>query len=206
MPEFQYQLIPYEINSKHKLLIPDPAEVKAVHDQSAQSDGEVEFPYWTRIWPSAKGMAEYLLEEPHLIQNKRVVELGAGLGLPSFSVAHLAKSVVISDASRGAVQLLDINIQSIGWLHASALQIDWNNHHLPIPETDMLLLSDVCYDPSQYGRLLQLVEMYKNLGAGVRITAPQRISTGTFHELLSHLIVKTFLKKIGETQIAFFVL
>jgi predicted nicotinamide N-methyase len=154
MPEFQYQLIPYEIHSNCKIFIPDPAEVKAVHDQSAQSEDEAEFPYWTRIWPSAKGMAEYLFEDSCWIQNKRIMEFGAGLGLPSFSVAHLAKSVVVSDASRGAVQLLDINIKSIGCLHASALQIDWNYHHQPISGIDTLLLSDVCYDPHQYDGLL----------------------------------------------------
>ena len=46
-------------------------------------------PHRAFVWPSAKLLSEYLLKHPDLIRNKRVVELGCGLGLPSFA-AHFA--------------------------------------------------------------------------------------------------------------------
>ncbi len=206
MSDFLYHLIPHKVKSGCILLLPDPVEVKSVYDKCRLDGKPVEFPYWTRIWPSAKVMAEFLMEQPKWILNKNIAELAAGIGLPSFALAHLAQTILVSDGSADAVKLLDINIQSNGLQNVSAAQIDWNNLHKPIPGIDSLLLSDVCYDPHHYDGLLQLIKSYKNQGTDILITAPQRISTVPFHQLLSPLLKQTFLKTIDDTEIALFIL
>lgn len=206
MSDFLYQLIPHKIKSGCSLLLPDPVEVKSVYDKRRLDGKPVEFPYWTRIWPSAKVMAGYLMEQPSWIHNKNIAELAAGIGLPSFAVAHLAQTIIVSDGSADAVKLLDINIQSNGLQHVSAAQIDWNNHRQPLPGIETLLLSDVCYDPHQYDGLVQMLKSYKNQGTDILITAPQRISTVPFHQLLSPFLKQTFLKTIDDTEIALFIL
>lgn len=206
MSDFLYQLIPHKIKSGCTLLLPDPTDVEAVYGLSRLNGDLVEFPFWTKIWPSAKAMAEYLMEQPSWVLKKNIMELAAGIGLPSFSVAQLAQSIVVSDGSADAVLLLDINIQSNGLQNVSAVQVDWNINHVPVSGIDTLLLSDVCYDPAQYDGLLQLIKSYINQGTEIIITAPQRISTVSFHQLLSPLLKQTFLKTIDETEIALFIL
>jgi predicted nicotinamide N-methyase len=206
MQDFQYNLMPYTLKTGISLHVPDPVEVRTKYERQAHAGKEVEFPYWSRIWPSAKAMADYILEEPSWIKDKMILELAAGIGLPSFTAAHLALSIVVSDATPDAVKLLGYNIRSNGLQHVSAEQIDWNNHPIPIPGINTLLLSDVCYDPTQYGQLLKLVESYKNQGTAILITAPERMSTAPFHNLLSPWLKKTFVRISGDTEIAFFVL
>jgi predicted nicotinamide N-methyase len=202
----QYSAVRITVTPNLSLLIPDPDEVRNMYEAEMMKANQILFPYWTKIWPSAKALAKFLIEQPYWIQNKKIVELAAGIGLPSFTIAHIAQSVVVSDASTDAVKLLDFNIILNGLQNASALQIDWNNHPEPIPQTDTLLLSDVCFDPSQYDGLLKLLKAYKNQGTDIVISAPERMSTVPFHQLLSPLLKKTVLEKIDNTDIAIFIL
>ena len=92
-----------------------------------------------------------------MIQNKHVLEIGAGIGLPSLMMAGVAKSIQISDYDKEAVALLQKNIEHLQLQNAEALQLDWN----AIPENlqpDVILLSDVNYDPGQFDVLIHLID------------------------------------------------
>ena len=102
MDTLKYNLNLYESLQGIKLLIPDPADVKSDYEEKLKAFEKPVFPFWTRIWPAALAMSAYLMEESNWIANKHVLELGAGIGLPSFTAARFAKSVVISDADGDA--------------------------------------------------------------------------------------------------------
>jgi predicted nicotinamide N-methyase len=204
MKKFKYILNQYESSSGIQLLIPDPADVKSVYEQTASRADSRIFPYWTRIWPAARVMSTYLLEEKNWVAGKHVLELGAGIGLPSFTAAPFAKSVVVSDVDSDAVELLNKNILSSNLNDMSAIQANWNNHIIPNPNINTLLLSDVCYDPSQYDQLVKLILSYKDQGSAILITAPQRISSATFHTLLSPWIKLALIRKVNDVEVALF--
>jgi predicted nicotinamide N-methyase len=186
------------------LQIPDPADVKSVYEKtSATSDTRI-FPFWTKIWPAALVMSAYLVEEVHWVAGKHVLELGAGIGLPSFTVARFAKSITISDADEIAVELLKKNIQSLNLNNVSAIQANWNTHNLPFKGVDTLLLSDVCYDPAQYDQLVRLILSYKEQGTDILITAPKRTSTASFYALLSPWIKLSFTRTVNSVEVALF--
>jgi predicted nicotinamide N-methyase len=51
--------------------------------ESVRTERDLEqFPYGLMLWASAIGLAERLAEEPVLVRGKRVLEIGAGVGLP----------------------------------------------------------------------------------------------------------------------------
>lgn len=54
-------------------------------------------PYFGILWPSSEALAHYIFEHKKLFQNKRVLELGAGLGLPSLVAAHVGAEVTATD-------------------------------------------------------------------------------------------------------------
>ena len=63
----------------------------------------IAFPYWSKVWPSAEALALFILQHPEYIAGKMVVELGAGLGLPSLVAAQMAASVLCTDYEPEAV-------------------------------------------------------------------------------------------------------
>jgi predicted nicotinamide N-methyase len=204
MKTFKYNLISYKSLSGIQLLIPDPADVKSCYEETDVADDARIFPFWTKIWPAALAMSAYLLEEKHWVADKHVLELGAGIGLPSFTAAQFAKSVVVSDADTDAVELLNKNSQSMNLNNVSAMQANWNTHIIPFPGVNTLLLSDVCYDPEQYDQLVRLILSYKEQGTDILISAPQRISTASFHALLKPWIKLAFIRTVNDVEVALF--
>ncbi len=205
MNTLKYNLNLYESLPGIKLLIPDPADVKFDYEENLTAFAKPFFPFWTRIWPAALAMSAYLMEESNWIADKHVLELGAGIGLPSFTAARFAKSVIISDADGDAVELLKKNILTMNLSHASAVQSNWNNHLVPFTGINTLLLSDVCYDPEQYDQLVRLILTYKDQGTDILISAPQRLSTASFHALIRPWLTHSFLRTINDVEVAFFI-
>ena len=205
MDTLKYNLNLYDSLHGIKLLIPDPDDVKSDYEEKLKAFEKPVFPFWTRIWPAALAMSAYLMEESNWIANKHILELGAGIGLPSFTAARFAKSVIISDADVDAVELLKKNIATMNLSHASAVQTNWNNHPVPFTGINTLLLSDICYDPEQYDQLVRLILTYKDQGADILISAPQRISTASFHTLLGSWIKQAFIRTVNDVEVAFFI-
>lgn len=64
-------------------------------------------PFWARPWPSGIALASYILENPHLVAGKRILELGAGVGLPSLAAALCgATEVVVTDREPLAIDCM----------------------------------------------------------------------------------------------------
>lgn len=182
---FPLQPIPFGEN--RTLFIPDPHQVKPVYEAALLQDASSAFPYWARVWPSASALTEWLLRHPEYVQGKRVLEIGAGIGLPAFSVAHLAASVIISDHATDAVSLMEKNILHLGLMNTKAMLLDWNF----IPESlqgDTVLLSDVNYEPVQFEVLLRVIKNFIAAGSVLILASPQRITTGVFAEALEPYI------------------
>jgi methyltransferase-like protein 23 len=90
-----------------ELLIPLPSAVKTNYEQLLQQGYVVPFPYWAQIWPAATALSTFLDNHNDYVFDKQVLELAAGLGLPSLVAAGSgAKKVCVSDQSEEAVQVL----------------------------------------------------------------------------------------------------
>jgi predicted nicotinamide N-methyase len=105
-------------------------------------------PYGGKLWPSALGIANYLLESDAIGASTRVLELGCGTGLPSLVAASLGASVVATDISTVVLQLLQA-----GWKGChprkgslSSQLFDVKNAITPLPQADIVIASAVLYD------------------------------------------------------------
>ncbi|MCW3086882.1 MAG: methyltransferase protein [Sediminibacterium sp.] len=179
------------------LYVPDPELVKRTYEHLLAKDDTTPFPFWAKIWPTAEEMAAFLKAEPHWITGKRVLELGAGIGLPSFTMAQHAAGMIISDHAAGAVSLIEKNIQYLDLPHVRAMCLDWN--HFPDGiQTETLLLSDINYAPDQFGPLLTLIRKFLAQGATIILSTPQRITINPFAEALQPFIKRSILKTAGS--------
>lgn len=191
------------------LVIPDPEKVKATYEMLLVENAETKFPFWAKCWPASLAMFSFLQDHPHYILNKKVLELGAGIGLPSFYSASQSSSVLISDYAEEAVELMHLNIEKLQLSNTKALKLDWNNFAGDIP-ADIVLLSDINYDEKDFESLKLVLSTYLKKGATILLATPYRINASTFVSFFSLLIQKQELITVQnegtEVSIGLFVL
>ena len=183
------------------LYIPDPALVKTTYQKLVAADPRTIFPYWAKIWGSSDAMVKFLLEEPEWIQNKKVLEIGAGIGVPSLSIASQVHKIIVSDYAPDAVALIQKNIDLLKLNNALALNIDWNNVSEDIV-ADTILLSDTNYEPAAHNSLVLLIEKFINKGSTIILATPNRLSSNPFIERISQYIASTKSYRIFENETA----
>lgn len=179
-----------------QLKVPHPLAVKEKYRAAQQSGKPMDFPYWTRIWPSAVALSEYILENKEMFQNQRVLELGAGIGLPSFVAARYASSVIVSDYLPEIKEWLDLNIGCLGIKNMESRQLDWRQLSTDI-NADLVLLSDLNYEPAQFPALRELINRFLESGASILISSPHRLAGRSF---LSEWMKRCKYHDIRETQ------
>jgi predicted nicotinamide N-methyase len=171
----EYQAGPLRL----KLYAPDPKQVKEEWNRQQQAGGTSPFPYWTQVWPSALAMAEFLVKHPEYVKEKEVLELAAGLGLPSLAVADKAKKICCSDYLPEAVETIRMSVQYNGFKNVECRVLDWNK----LPEDlkpDVLLLSDINYDPLGFDALYEVIKKFLEKKAVVLLSTPQRLMGAPF--------------------------
>lgn len=181
------------------LYIPVPEMVKSGYKTAVEADAATAFPFWTKIWDSATVLTRLLLNDPGLVEGKKILELGAGIGLPSFAIAKMASSVLISDADPDAVDLIRYNIESLQLTNTQAACIDWNDFPDAI-DADVVLLSDINYSPEQFSPLLKLIKQFIDKGSVVILTTPQRLTSTLFIEELEKLLPERTLQVIQDNS------
>ena len=195
----QYPIRLTEVMDELVLYVPIPEKVKPTYEQLCRLTAGTAFPFWAKIWPSSKAMSQFLTLEPQWIKGKKILEIGAGVGLPSFAIAHLSREVIVSDHSQEAVELINKNINHLYINNMTAMCLDWND----FPEgvrAETVLLSDVNYAPDAFGSLLTLIGNLIEEGAVVVIATPERIMAAPFVEALQPFIQRSFLHTVEEME------
>jgi predicted nicotinamide N-methyase len=163
-----------------ELLIPVQDAVKTNYEQLLQQGYAVPFPYWAQIWPAATALSTFLDHHNDYVFDKQVLELAAGLGLPSLVAAATgAKKVCVSDESEEAVQVLQLAINHNHFNKMESRRLNW--HQLPEDlHPDVLLLSDINYDPAEFDTLFQVLTGFLQKGTLIILSTPQRLLAKPF--------------------------
>ena len=140
-------------------------------------------PFWARVWPSAKGLCSFLESRIELVEGKKILELGAGLGLPSLLSAQFASEVLCTDCCKEAMEIASQSA-AINKLHnTKCCCYDWHTE-ATLPDFDVLLLSDINYDPSCFERLYKMIVSFWEAGKSIIISTPTRLMGKPFVEQL----------------------
>jgi len=82
------------------------------------------FPFWARLWESAAALAQILVgsagERPG-----RLLELGAGLGLPGLAAAYAGYEVVLSDYEPHIIDFQQVSRAANNLPRVSSILLDW---------------------------------------------------------------------------------
>ena len=166
-----------------KLFVPSESSVRRVYEEQKEGKGTTAFPFWAKLWPSSLALSAFIQQHPQYIAGKEVLELAAGLGLPSLVAARYANRVVCSDYLSDAVEVVDQSIAIQGAANLTTRLLDW--HHLPVDlVTDVLLLSDINYDPHEFEILYRVLIGFLQRNTLILLSTPQRLMAKPFIERL----------------------
>jgi predicted nicotinamide N-methyase len=180
-----FQWGPHQI----KLCIPDSRYIQRLYRDQKHSDPKTPFPYWTQVWPAALAMTEFLVTQPGYVRGKKVLEIAAGLGLPSLVAAQWAEEVHCSDYLPEAVAVIEQSVVQNALTNVKPLVLDWNHIPADLP-FDVLLVSDINYDPSQFAILYDVLHQFWKKGATIILSTPQRLMAKPFVEKILPLAEK----------------
>ncbi|VDK50560.1 unnamed protein product [Anisakis simplex] len=106
-------------------------------------------------------LSKYLISHPHLITSRRVLELGAGLGLPSIIASEIGASAVDCTDQLFAVPLLRENIQRNTLTHAQTIHVfplDWQIDK-PKHKYQVILGADLVYNEKLFSSLKRIMRL-----------------------------------------------
>ena len=136
-----------------------PRDGDAVLDELlAEDDPEEErLPFWTQLWPSGTALARAVAGRP--LADRRVLELGCGLGLVSVAAAALAGAEVLAvDRSPEAVTFTAANAARNGArVRTAVCAFDQPEPLLAEAPWDLVLAADVLYEQRNVPVLLWLL-------------------------------------------------
>jgi methyltransferase-like protein 23 len=123
-------------------------------------------PYGVALWPAAIALAHDVASRAADMRATRVLELGAGTGLPGIIAATIAAEVVQTDRHELALDLCRRNGERNGARSITYRLADWTSWS-DVDRYDWILGSDILYAERLHRDLRRIFE--RNLAAGARI-------------------------------------
>jgi predicted nicotinamide N-methyase len=145
---------------------PDPDSLYEWMTMYGDAEGD---PSWASVWPAAAALAAHIDRNPSLVEGKRLVELGAGLGIPSLvAAARGCRSVTLMDreplalhCALSTAECCGLTVGAVGDERegvVSASVCDWGEFAEQAGEgIDAVLAAEVLYDPSDAAPLAECV-------------------------------------------------
>ncbi len=114
-----------------------------------------EFPFWAKLWEASLVLADFVatLEPP-----KRILEIGAGLGVPGLTAAAFGHQVTLTDYDDLPLNLIQRSAEANG-LSVKIVTLDWLNPN-DLGQFDIILGAEVVYAGRLFQPLLDIFRRY----------------------------------------------
>lgn len=156
-----------------ELYVVRPRDWEALREEEGFAGRPV--PYWARLWPSAEALARELSEAPPA-PGTRVLELGAGLGLPSLVAARGGAAVLVTDGHSDAMAFAAHSL-ALNELEAEVAQAHWPEQAEALAERgpfDLVLAADVLYTMANADAAVRLMPRLLEPNGELRLADPDR--------------------------------
>jgi predicted nicotinamide N-methyase len=170
-------------------------QIRSLLDRQQYSDpaGEAEaagispagWPLFGQIWPSARKLADLMQSWP--LKDRRVLEIGCGLAIASIVIHRRQGKVTASDCHPLAEAFLSANLV-LNRLAGLQYRVGhWQRANPQLGRFDLIVGSDVLYEPDQPEDLSAFIQLHASPRAEVLIVDPDRANRGAFHRCMERL-------------------
>ena len=134
--------------------------------------GEIPPPFWAFAWAGGQVLARHVLDAPAEVVGRRVLDLATGSGLVALAARRAGAAAVLAvDVDPLAVAATRLNAAANG-LALVAQCADLTGG--PVPDVDVVLAGDVCYDREMTDRVLPWLRAAAARGVRVLLGDPGR--------------------------------
>lgn len=113
-----------------------------------------------QVWPISMYSCQFLTANPQFVRNRRVLELGSGVGLLGLHAARIAAHVILSDCNANSLLMCKESV-SINQLsdRCSVIELEWGADELPAGAPfDVIIGSELLYKLSTLDMLMETVD------------------------------------------------
>ncbi|MCE5242294.1 MAG: methyltransferase domain-containing protein [Syntrophobacteraceae bacterium] len=154
--KYEVEAVPLKIGDK-MLKVLQFKDFEAYIEKFVES-GNVEamdLPFWAKVWDASLLLSYFLGRQPVAV-GRRVLEIGAGIGIVGVYASLCGHRVTITDINEDALLFSRANVLLNEASNARVCRLDWNE---PDPEGryDWIVGSEVVYDRKSYPLLVRFL-------------------------------------------------
>jgi predicted nicotinamide N-methyase len=129
-------------------------------------------PFWAFAWAGGQALARYLLDHPHEVAGRQVIDFATGSGIVAIAAMQAgAAGVLAADIDPFCAAAVALNAA------ANAVALDFTDAELlgaAPPAADVILAADICYEQPLAAQAMAWLAAARAAGARVLIGDPGR--------------------------------
>ncbi|GAB1466085.1 MULTISPECIES: class I SAM-dependent methyltransferase [Aliarcobacter] len=171
---YKYQTIEFGDNDIHLRTLKDKQQFSD-KDKKAEDLG-ISSATWSLfgvVWPSSEVLANFIFD--YDFKNKRILEVGCGIGLSSLILNRLNADITATDYHPEAEKFLDINTELNKDDEIPFVRTCWSNEYQEeLGKFDLIIGSDLLYERDHAVLLSNFINAHANDKAMVILVNPNR--------------------------------
>ena len=157
-----------------------------------------DFPLWAKIWKASWVLSGYLADLPPDV-NKRLLEIGAGVGLVSIVAATFGHRITMTEYNAAALNFARANACLNHCPDLPIIKLDWNQPRLK-KQFDLIVGSEVTYIEESFVPLIKLFKSKLKPGGEIILASEIRKAGKDLFALFSSDFDITVIKKILRSE------
>lgn len=182
----RYQTIEFDTVDIHLRTLRDNQQYSDI-DGIAEKLGisSATWPIFGVVWPSSIVLANFLLNFD--IRNKRILEVGCGIGLVSLLLNHRLANISATDVHPEAGNFLRLNVSLNEGHKIPFTRMDWKDAGIDLGKFDLVVGSDLLYEQNHAELLSTFINKHSSSTNEVIIVDPGRRHHASFSKKMAAL-------------------
>ena len=151
------------------------------------------------LWDAGLQLAEFMMNFD--IKEKRILEVGCGLGLTSIFLHDRGADITATDVHPDAESNLLFNTRLNNLQPIPFVRTDWKDTNHTLGKFDLLIASDVLYQPNHPGLIAAFINRHTFDPSQLIIVDPARGNFSRFNKEMKQYGFNCSEKKLGDAQL-----
>ncbi|WP_024955767.1 class I SAM-dependent methyltransferase [Sulfurospirillum arcachonense] len=182
----KYQTVEFNDIDIHTCILRDNQQYEDI-DNEAEDLGisSASWPLFGQIWPSSKVLASLMSDFD--IKNKRILEVGCGIGLASLVLNHRLADITATDYHPQVQKFLNRNSLLNNDEDIPFERTGWSDNDDTLGKFDLIIGSDLLYERDHAHMLSEFINAHANKNCEIIIIDPGRGNQGKFTKMMIEL-------------------